>query len=67
MSVTDIVTKKTAPPNEQFALEAAATTRLLEAEGILDYSGHGSIRIPGRFATSTAKSLRATGSRRARR
>ncbi len=50
MSVTDIATKKTPPPNEQFALEAAATTRLLEAEGILDYSGHVSIRIPGRDA-----------------
>ncbi len=50
MSVTDIAAKKTAPPNEQFALEAAATTRLLEAEGILDYSGHVSIRIPGRDA-----------------
>ena len=50
MSVTEIATKKTAPPNEQFALEAAATTRLLEAEGILDYSGHVSIRIPGRDA-----------------
>jgi len=51
MSVTDIASKKApAQPNEQFALEAAATTRLLEAEGILDYSGHVSIRIPGRDA-----------------
>ena len=49
MSVTDIATKKT-QPNEQFALEAAATTRLLENEGILDYSGHVSIRIPDRDA-----------------
>jgi L-ribulose-5-phosphate 4-epimerase len=49
MSVTDIATKK-APPNEQFALETAATTRLLEAEGILDYSGHVAVRIPGRDA-----------------
>jgi L-ribulose-5-phosphate 4-epimerase len=48
MSVTDIAAKKPAPPNEQFALETAATTRLLEAEGILDYSGHVSARIPGR-------------------
>jgi L-ribulose-5-phosphate 4-epimerase len=35
---------------EQTALETAATTRLLEAEGILDYSGHVSTRIPGRDA-----------------
>jgi L-ribulose-5-phosphate 4-epimerase len=32
------------------ALEAAAATRLLEREGILDYSGHVSVRIPGRDA-----------------
>src|SRR5581483_11390090 len=32
------------------ALETAATTRLLEREGILDYSGHVSTRIPGRDA-----------------
>jgi ribulose-5-phosphate 4-epimerase/fuculose-1-phosphate aldolase len=50
MGVTDLSTKKAGLPNEQFALEAAATTRLLEAEGILDYSGHVSIRIPGRDA-----------------
>ena len=31
-------------------LEAAAATRLLVAEGILDYSGHVSARIPGRDA-----------------
>src|SRR4051794_34496050 len=31
-------------------LETAATTRLLESEGILDYSGHVSTRIPGRDA-----------------
>src|SRR5262245_10065764 len=31
-------------------LETAAATRLLEAEGILDYSGHVSTRIPGRDA-----------------
>jgi L-ribulose-5-phosphate 4-epimerase len=30
------------------ALEVAAVTRLLEAQGILDYSGHVSARIPGR-------------------
>jgi ribulose-5-phosphate 4-epimerase/fuculose-1-phosphate aldolase len=34
----------------QPALEAAAVTRLLEREGILDYSGHVSVRIPGRDA-----------------
>ena len=51
MSVTDIASKKgQAVPNEQFALDAAATTRLLEAEGILDYSGHVSVRIPDRDA-----------------
>ena len=30
--------------------EVSAVTRLLEAEGILDYSGHVSARIPGRDA-----------------
>ncbi len=35
---------------QQVMLETAATTRLLEAEGILDYSGHVSTRIPGRDA-----------------
>ena len=50
MSVTDIATKKPvgASSTQQLALELAATTRLLEAEGILDYSGHVSARIPGR-------------------
>src|SRR6202166_2186973 len=32
------------------ALETAAVTRLLVTEGILDYSGHVSTRIPGRDA-----------------
>ena len=41
-------------PNEQFGLETAATTRLLESEGILDYSGHVAIRIPDRDALMTA-------------
>jgi ribulose-5-phosphate 4-epimerase/fuculose-1-phosphate aldolase len=50
MSVTDIATKKAPETQQQLALEAAATTRLLEVEGILDYSGHVSIRIPGRDA-----------------
>src|SRR5438876_11822953 len=35
---------------EQVALEVSAVPRLLEAEGILDYSGHVSARIPGRDA-----------------
>jgi L-ribulose-5-phosphate 4-epimerase len=35
---------------QQTMLETAATTRLLESEGILDYSGHVSTRIPGRDA-----------------
>jgi ribulose-5-phosphate 4-epimerase/fuculose-1-phosphate aldolase len=35
---------------DTIALETAAVTRLLEAEGILDYSGHVSARIPGRDA-----------------
>src|SRR5262245_63330474 len=35
---------------QQMMLETAAATRLLEAEGILDYSGHVSTRIPGRDA-----------------
>ena len=33
---------------EAIALENAAVTRLLEHEGILDYSGHASTRIPGK-------------------
>ena len=36
--------------NDTRALEAAAATRLLVAERILDYSGHVSIRIPGQDA-----------------
>jgi L-ribulose-5-phosphate 4-epimerase len=50
MSVTDIATKKNseASPIPQLSLELAAATRLLEKEGILDYSGHVSSRIPGR-------------------
>jgi L-ribulose-5-phosphate 4-epimerase len=35
---------------DTIALETAAVTRLLESEGILDYSGHVSTRIPGRDA-----------------
>lgn len=50
MSVTDIAAKKNsgASPIPQLALELAAATRMLEAENILDYSGHVSSRIPGR-------------------
>src|SRR3954451_2854724 len=36
--------------NDTMALETAAATRLLVAQGILDYSGHVSTRIPGRDA-----------------
>lgn len=36
--------------NNKMALETAAVTRLLVAQGILDYSGHVSTRIPGRDA-----------------
>ena len=36
--------------NDTRALEAAAATRMLVAEHILDYSGHVSIRIPGQDA-----------------
>jgi ribulose-5-phosphate 4-epimerase/fuculose-1-phosphate aldolase len=35
---------------DQVVREVAAVTRLLEAQGILDYSGHVSARIPGRDA-----------------
>ena len=35
---------------DSVALETAAVTRLLVGEGILDYSGHVSTRIPGRDA-----------------
>src|SRR5438477_11299886 len=46
---------------DQVALEVSAVTRLLEAEGILDYSGHVSTRIPGRdaFAIQIGSSSRA--------
>src|SRR5215213_7527993 len=36
--------------NDTRALEAAAATRMLVAERILDYSGHVSIRVPGQDA-----------------
>lgn len=52
MTVTEVTrpARSSHSASEQVALETAATTRLLEAEGILDYSGHVSTRIPGRDA-----------------
>src|SRR5437899_593342 len=50
MTLAEIARKPGAFDNNRIALEAAAVTRLLEAEGILDYSGHVSARIPGRDA-----------------
>ncbi len=53
MTITEIPRKSgvaSASPTEKTALDVAAVTRLLEAEGILDYSGHVSARIPGRDA-----------------
>ena len=48
MSVTELSKTGTGSNlRAQIAIETAATTRLLEAEGILDYSGHVSTRIPG--------------------
>src|SRR5262245_5684859 len=52
MSVTPVSRKPAVPtpptPATRTALEVAAVTRLLEAQHILDYSGHVSARIPGR-------------------
>jgi ribulose-5-phosphate 4-epimerase/fuculose-1-phosphate aldolase len=52
MSVTEITrpARGSNSATQQTMLETAATTRLLESEGILDYSGHVSTRIPGRDA-----------------
>src|SRR5215470_8728786 len=52
MSVTEMsrTARGSNSATQQAMLETAATTRLLEAEGILDYSGHVSTRIPGRDA-----------------
>ena len=52
MSVTEISrqARGSNSTTQQTMLETAATTRLLESEGILDYSGHVSTRIPGRDA-----------------
>jgi L-ribulose-5-phosphate 4-epimerase len=51
MSVTEISRPaRGSNSTSQTMLETAATTRLLESEGILDYSGHVSTRIPGRDA-----------------
>ena len=53
MTLTEL-SRKTAVPAasavDKVALDAAAATRLLVAEKILDYSGHVSVRIPGRDA-----------------
>jgi ribulose-5-phosphate 4-epimerase/fuculose-1-phosphate aldolase len=43
-------TNVTPQANDMRALEAAAATRMLVAERILDYSGHVSIRVPGQDA-----------------
>jgi len=52
MTITEISRKGpgAAAPAEKTALETAAVTRLLVSQGILDYSGHVSARIPGRDA-----------------
>jgi L-ribulose-5-phosphate 4-epimerase len=52
MTVMQATRKAGATPraNDTRALEAAAVTRLLVGERILDYSGHVSIRIPGQDA-----------------
>lgn len=54
MAISQLSPKATVstPPAglEKIALETAAVTRLLVTEGILDYSGHVSARIPGRDA-----------------
>jgi ribulose-5-phosphate 4-epimerase/fuculose-1-phosphate aldolase len=52
MSITEIANKGANAPSaaEQLFAEVAAVTRLLESEGILDYSGHIAARIPGRDA-----------------
>jgi L-ribulose-5-phosphate 4-epimerase len=52
MGTTQAARKTSVTPqsNDKRALEAAAATRMLVAERILDYSGHVSIRIPGRDA-----------------
>jgi ribulose-5-phosphate 4-epimerase/fuculose-1-phosphate aldolase len=53
MTLAGVSRTGTAPAglaNDKIALENAAVTRLLVAQGILDYSGHVSTRIPGRDA-----------------
>jgi ribulose-5-phosphate 4-epimerase/fuculose-1-phosphate aldolase len=51
MAVTTVSRALTASSAaDQVKREVSAVTRLLEAEGILDYSGHVSTRIPGRDA-----------------
>src|SRR4030095_12209208 len=52
MSVTEMTrtVRGSNTATQEVMLETAAATRLLEAAGILDYSGHVSTRIPGRDA-----------------
>ena len=54
MTIVEVPRKGAVTPagtaTEKTILDVAAVTRLLEAEGILDYSGHVSARIPGRDA-----------------
>src|SRR3984893_7482795 len=51
MAVTTVSrASSTSSAADQVKREVSAVTRLLEAEGILDYSGHVSARIPGRDA-----------------
>ena len=52
MTITELSRKAptATAPAEKTALETAAVTRLLVSQGILDYSGHVSTRIPGRDA-----------------
>jgi ribulose-5-phosphate 4-epimerase/fuculose-1-phosphate aldolase len=64
MTLTDVPRTAARGSNSTFndvALDAAAVTRMLVAEGILDYSGHVSVRIPGRdaFAIQIGSSSRA--------
>ena len=46
----NVLFKRSMAESDRLAAEVAATTRLLVMEGILDYSGHISARVPGRNA-----------------
>jgi len=52
MTVSEIPKRGANAPSaaDQLFAEVAAVTRMLESEGILDYSGHVAARIPGRDA-----------------